>query len=337
MGLDGGIMCYVDTALYEGESILLPRKGTLNNIMYVNEKFWTVDTMYWTEIDESIAYPKYLYLYLSQLDLSWLNTGSGVPSMTNSAYNMIPVSLPNKAIQVKVADQAFAIYEKIHNNKTIIEELEQTLSALYNYWFVQFDFPNEEGKPYRASGGEMVWNEELGRDIPEGWDASSVGKLAGVATGKEDAVFATSSGIYPFFTCSSTTLRCDKPSFDGHAVLIAGNGDFNVKHYTGSFNAYQRTYVVMPNDKAHYALIYLSAIESIASLTAGSVGSIVKFIRKGDVENIPVAIPNDTMCLSVLNQILEAIESYRKENEELVALRDWILPMLMSGQVKVSK
>lgn len=91
----GGLMSHVDEALYSGEAILLPRKGTLSNIMYVNESFWTVDTMYYAVVNDKLADAFYLYSYLSQLDLSNLDSGSTLPSMTKSAYESIVVKLPD--------------------------------------------------------------------------------------------------------------------------------------------------------------------------------------------------------------------------------------------------
>ncbi len=99
----GGIMRYANTALYKKQSILLPRKGTLDNIQYVNNPFWTVDTIYYTEIDESKAVPYFLYYYLKQLDISKLWTGTGVPSMTNDAYYQVTVELPNLTSQHHIA------------------------------------------------------------------------------------------------------------------------------------------------------------------------------------------------------------------------------------------
>lgn len=96
----GGIMTYVDDYLYDGEAVLLPRKGTLNNIMYSKGKLWTVDTMYYALVNEK-ADPYYLYAYLSQLNLSALDSGSTLPSMTSTAYYSIPVKLPNKKTNKK--------------------------------------------------------------------------------------------------------------------------------------------------------------------------------------------------------------------------------------------
>ncbi|MGO1327433.1 MAG: restriction endonuclease subunit S, partial [Streptococcus thermophilus] len=165
----GGLMSHVDEALYSGEAILLPRKGTLSNIMYVNESFWTVDTMYYAVVNDKLADAFYLYSYLSQLDLSNLDSGSTLPSMTKSAYESIVVKLPDLKIQKAVATILFNIRKKLETNNKINQELEAMAKTLYDYWFVQFDFPDQNGKPYKSSGGKMVYNPELKREIPEGW------------------------------------------------------------------------------------------------------------------------------------------------------------------------
>lgn len=159
-------------------------------------------------------------------------------------------------------------------------------------------------------------------------------ELTDVITGKEDANFSTPNGRYKFFTCSNDTLQCDSFAFDSSSILIAGNGDFNVKHYSGKFNAYQRTYVLTPQ-KDYYGLLYLASLYQIKSFKSASTGSIVKFITKGDIESIPVFIPDDSTYSVRMNQLLATKEKNALENEELTKLRDWLLPMLMNGQVKV--
>lgn len=99
----GGIIRYASEAIYRKPSILLPRKGTLKNIQFVNRPFWSVDTSFYTEIDESKAVPYYLYYLLRQLDISRLWTGTGVPSMTSSAYYNIEIQLPDLPTQLRIA------------------------------------------------------------------------------------------------------------------------------------------------------------------------------------------------------------------------------------------
>ena len=158
--------------------------------------------------------------------------------------------------------------------------------------------------------------------------------LTDIITGKEDANFSAPNGKYKFFTCSNEPLRCDEFIFDSSSILIAGNGDFNVKHYTGKFNAYQRTYVLTPQPQ-YFALLYLASQYQINSFKSNSSGSIVKFITKGDVESIPVFIPNEVFYLQKLNALVRLQEQNQNENEELVCLRDWLLPMLMNGQATI--
>ncbi|KQC85578.1 restriction endonuclease subunit S [Butyribacter intestini] len=158
--------------------------------------------------------------------------------------------------------------------------------------------------------------------------------ICNVVTGKEDANFATENGKYKFFTCASTPSLCDEYVFESKSILIAGNGEFNVKHYDGKFNAYQRTYVLSPEPEL-YGLLYLSSLYRINSFKSGSAGSIVKFITKGDVENIPVFIPNDTELIKSINSLVHFQDQVSIENEQLCTLRDWLLPMLMNGQATI--
>ena len=197
----GGLMSHVNEALYSGEAILLPRKGTLSNIMYVNESFWTVDTMYYAVVNDKLADAFYLYSYLSQLDLSNLDSGSTLPSMTKSAYESIVVKLPDLKIQKAVATILFNIRKKLEINNQINQELEAMAKTLYDYWFVQFDFPDQNGNPYKSSGGKMVYHPELKREIPEGWGVAKVEDIAQTGSGgtpKSTNVSYYSNGEIPW-------------------------------------------------------------------------------------------------------------------------------------------
>ena len=119
----GGIITHVSQFLFEHESILLPRKGSLSNIMYVNKPFWTVDTMYWTEVNTEVVYPKYLYYYLRLMDLSSRDSGSTLPSMTFDAYYDISVDVPSLDIQKKVLSLLNPIDDKIVINNKINDNL----------------------------------------------------------------------------------------------------------------------------------------------------------------------------------------------------------------------
>lgn len=278
------------------------------------------------------------YLLSTQLVRDQIEaTASGTKQRNTSPDKIYDVTVwvPNIDQQRIIGRYLYSLEQKCNVNNKICSELETMAKTLYDYWFAQFDFPDENGKPYRTSGGEVVWNEQLKREIPKGWKVTNIGNLTTVVTGKEDANFSSPNGKYKFFTCSQEALLCDTPAFSGQAVLIAGNGDFNVKHYSGEFNAYQRTYVLIPENQVYYGAMYISAKNQIQAFKNGSNGSIVKFITKGDVENIPFILPNDDSIFHQINKLIEKIELCERENEELTKLRDWLLPMLMNGQATV--
>lgn len=209
------------------------------------------------------------------------------------------------------------------------------MKTIYQRWFIEFEFPNKDGKPYKSNNGKFAYNEILKKEIPFDWEVKKIKEITNVITGKEDANFSSENGEYKFFTCSNDILRCNEPAFNGSSILIAGNGDFNVKHYTGEYNAYQRTYVLIPDNIDYYCSMYISALNKINSFKKGSNGSIVKFITKGDVENIDIIVPKQKELLKKLNDILFCIEQNQNENDRLVELKNFLLPMLMNGQINV--
>lgn len=264
-------------------------------------------------------------------------SGTNINNLNQGILGEVKIPLYSKDVQVAITSVLSAIDKKIELNKLICTELDLMAKTLYEYWFVQFDFPDINGKPYKTSGGKMVHNSTLKRDIPAEWEAVSVGKMVEIRTGKEDANFATEDGSFHFFTCGATALRCDQFAFEGKAILLAGNGSFEVKRYEGKFNAYQRTYVLIPANEDLFAPLYFVVNERVKALTSGSRGSIVKFITKGDIEDICIPLPKDRNVefAKVLNSCFSETSRLYEQNLELTELRDWLLPMLMNGQVKV--
>ena len=255
--------------------------------------------------------------------------GATVDRIALNELGNFPIYIPDLKTQQSIAAVLSALDKKIALNKQINAHLEEMAKTLYDYWFVQFDFPDANGKPYKSSGGDMVFDETLKREIPKGWKPFKLSELVTLSTGKEDANFATEQGIYPFFTCSEKILKCDVYSFDTQAILLAGNGTFSVKRFTGRFNAYQRTYVLEPKSKNLYPIVYFVIIDNV-----------IKFITRGDIENIDVVLPNDIENMrfsEVLHTYLLQAELLEKQNHHLTQLRDFLLPMLMNGQVSVAE
>ena len=254
----------------------------------------------------------YLFMTKSvreQLERS--SSGTKVKHTSPEKIYDVEVEIPDVISQQKIANLLWSIDEKIANNNAINDNLEQQLHLIFENMMAK-------AATHKLSGEYTIAQ-----------------NLATVVTGKEDANFSVPNGKYKFFTCSNTPLLCDEYVFDSSSILIAGNGDFNVKHYSGKFNAYQRTYVLTP-DKKYFGLLYLASLYRINSFKSRSSGSIVKFITKSDVENIPVFIPNDRFYLQELNKQIYLQEQNKLENELLVNLRDWLLPMLMNGQATIS-
>lgn len=254
----------------------------------------------------------YLFMTKSvreQLERS--SSGTKVKHTSPEKIYDVEVEIPDVISQQKIANLLWSIDEKIANNNAINDNLEQQMHLIFENMMAK-------AATHKLSGEYTIAQ-----------------NLATVVTGKEDANFSVPNGKYKFFTCSNTPLSCDEYVFDSSSILIAGNGDFNVKHYSGKFNAYQRTYVLTP-DKKYFGLLYLASLYRINSFKSRSSGSIVKFITKSDVENIPVFIPNDRFYLQELNKLIYLQEQNKLENELLVNLRDWLLPMLMNGQATIS-
>jgi type I restriction enzyme S subunit len=310
----GGLMGYTHDFMYNGEAILLPRKGTLTNIQYLNEKFWVVDTTYYVVVNKEKADTKFLCNYLKMISnhLTNLDSGSAVPSMTQKAYQEIPLFLPPLAVQQGIARVLSLLDEKIELNRKISRESFALAQTLYNYTFLQNKNPN--------------------------WNVEKLGDIATIRTGKEDANFATENGEHNFYTCAIEPLKCDTPVFEGKSVLIAGNGNFNVKFCDEKFNAYQRTYVVQPKEDGFWEMIYFAVKNTIQKFVQGSNGSIIKFITLGDVQNVELPIPNPTTLAvfqSSVRPLFAQILACRQQSAELARLRDYLLPLLMSGNASV--
>lgn len=236
----------------------------------------------------------------------------------------VPVNLSD---QRKIAGILSALDSKIENNNKINANLESQAQALFKSWFV--DFTPFKDQPFVDS--------ELG-PIPQGWKVGTLGEFFPIVTGKKDANISSKSGKYPFFSCSQNISWTNDYSFDGFAIIVAGNGDFNVKWYNGKFEAYQRTYVLIPYNPTLTSWLYYAVKYNLNMITIGARGSVIKFITKGDIQNFKVAYPQNIdkhEIVKVLDKINKDIEHNKDEVSCLAKLRDTLLPKLMSGEIKL--
>ena len=176
-------------------------------------------------------------------------------------------------------------------------------------------------------------------------EKASLGDLVKIRTGKLDANAAVEGGRYPFFTCSREIYAIDDYAFDCEAILLAGNnavGDFNVKHYKGKFNAYQRTYVITVNEKQRvlYRFLYFQMLKSLKKFKAQSVGVGTKFLKLGMIKEMEIALPSlaeqqrTVLALDSIRKETERLESiYQQKLAALEALKKSLLHQVFSGQL----
>lgn len=247
-------------------------------------------------------------------------------SLNDGMIRRFKIRFPKeKKYQEKIGKILLTYDSLIENNTKRIRLLEKMAENLYKEWFVRFRFP----------GHEKV---EIENGLPKGWKYVNFGKLSPIVTGKKDANFASPNGKYKFFTCSKADLMADSYSFDCFAIILAGNGDLNVKLYKGQFEAYQRTYVLTPYDISHIYISYYTIQSELDRLLVGAAGAVIKFLTKGMIEKIKIVVPDQSL-LRKFNIMLDANFKIRQnliaQNTLLARQRDLLLPRLMSGKLEV--
>lgn len=312
--------------------ILITSEAPFGQIYYwdSDEKIVLSQRLFDVRLNDEVCH-KYVYYFMTshryQKDLEGRATGTTVTGLRQPELLKSTILLPSLSAQRSIASILSSLDRKIELNNKINADLEEMAQAIFKNWFVDFE-------PFK--GGKFV-DSELGM-IPEGWKVVKLGDFFPVKTGKKDANTASVNGKYPFFSCSQNALCTDSYSFDCDAILVAGNGDFNVKWYSGKFDAYQRTYVLIPYNKKLLALLYYVVKRNLLTITSKARGSVIRFITKGNLTDFEFAIPRDlenNEIVDVFKSINEKIFANIKENSRLSLLRDTLLPRLMSGELEV--
>ena len=273
------------------------------------------------KLNISKVIPEYFrYTLLSSQYKNWIKgnvTGSTRSNINVEGFGKFTFKLPEISEQKRIADILTALDDKIELNNQMNQTLEEIASLLYKRWFVDFEFPDDKGNPYKSSGGEMV-DSELGM-IPKGWEVKELGSFFDVITGKKNANVSEKNGRYRFFTCSRNFTYSDQFEFDTGAIILAGNGDFNVKWYRGKFDAYQRTYVLSPHNQILLDVLFWIIRERLFEITVASKGSVIKFITKGMIENFKIIFPKKSYSkFVIIFSCLNKINEQNTQNNELV-------------------
>lgn len=291
-------------------------------------------------IDSNFCY----YLISSKLVRQQLSAAAQQTKIRHTSPDKImdcTVWIPNLENQIKIGRILTDIDNKIALNRQINDNLEKMAKQLYDYWFVQFDFPDENGRPYKSSGGEMVWNEKLKREIPKDWNYKTIKDFMRIFTGKKDVSKAI-PGDYKFFSCAPEPITSNEYIYDGYVVLISGNGSYTgrVGFYKGKFDLYQRTYACVLDEKPYdisffyYTLKYL--FQPIYS--GGKHGSSIPYIVIGDLADFKFAFQEKVYSLfvNVVRPMFDEQLLRQREIEALTKRRDKLLPLLMNGQVSLN-
>ena len=327
--------------------VLITAVGTIGEILVVKDpNFYFKDgNLIWLRnINFDIINIDYLYYFLKsdlfQKTIKYNNIGAVQKALTIDFLKTVKITLPSLDDQRKLVSVLKSIDKKIQTNNQINQELEAMAKTLYDYWFVQFDFPDQNGKPYKSSGGKMVYHPELKREIPEGWGVESVGNLLDKVTKAEKIennsiefigeipVIDQSQKYIAGFTNNEKALL--QPQ-DGHVIF--GDHTRVVKYINFDYaRGADGTQVLISNNENISNVLLYHMIEDF-DLSNYGYARHFKFLK----EKL-VIVPDKKISLQFANKadvIYKKIRNNIFENQELTQLRDWLLPMLMNGQVKV--
>jgi type I restriction enzyme, S subunit len=342
--------------------IVITHRGTLGQISYIpdNSKFEEYvisQSQFRVALNRKMVDPAFFVYFFhtseGQKRLLANKCHVGVPALAQATTNfkLIEIPLPNINTQHEISSVLSSLDSKIEFNNCINAELEDMAKTLYDYWFVQFDFPDKDGKPYKTSGGKMVWNKELKRAIPEGWKDGELKDIANITMGQSppgESYNEDGKGMIFFQGCTDFGNRFPTVrKFTTQPTRYAKEGDIllSVRAPVGTINIAKEDCCIgrglaALNSKDNCiaylfgVMINLKQIFDRRNVDGTTFGS----ITKDDLFSLKVVKP-DKVTLKryheVINPAFEKQNKIELENLQLSELRDWLLPMLMNGQVTV--
>ena len=311
--------------------------------------------------NESFIDKTYLYYYLLDRTKYLMSSthGSTMLHLTKSFIEDLNVIYPsNIEDQRRIASVLLDLDSKIELNNQINQQLEEMAKSIYDYWFVQFDFPNEEGKPYKSSGGKMVYNKKLRREIPKGWEVKELNELVEVSNETLNPMLSPDKEFkhysIPVFDATETytvekgeEIRSNKFVVNGNDILVSKLNPWfsRVVYVEDEDDMISSTEFVVwrTDDIAMKNYLYMVARNEhfIETNVQAATGTSNSHRRVNPTLMMKYKVPFSSKQVHDFNAIIESsikktIE-LKKENQELASLRDWLLPMLMNGQVEVRR
>jgi len=352
-----GILGYSEKYNYNNILIIGRVGAYCGSIHYHKEKCWVSDNAIAGEVKSDYSID-YLYYLMKSLNLNDRQVGSSQPLLTQGVLNNISVKIyESSQTQQSIAAVLSALDKKIALNKQINARLEQMAKTLYDYWFVQFDFPDANGKPYKSSGGEMVFDETLKREIPKGWEVKS---LKDVLVNRSDNIKSEDlTSNMPYTPIDSLPMR--KMTFSDfqkienartslirysfNDILIGAMRVYFHRVCIAPFDGITRstTIVLKPKKQNHLPFLYQLCNEekTINFASKVSIGTQQPYVNwVNGLAEYKFAMPNLKLIERYSIKIMPLIKSVitrEKQNHQLTQLRDFLLPMLMNGQVSVAE
>ncbi len=291
-----------------------------------------------------VSYHKFMAFYLrSKLFRKTMNNNAIMTlraSLNEQIFSYLDLLLPEYSEQKKIGDYLYLLNQKIELNNKINAELEAIAKLIYDYWFVQFDFPDADGKPYKSSGGKMVYNEVLKRDIPEGWEDTTLGNICDLFQPQTISVKEMSfKGKYLVYGANGVVGRYDNYNQEHCVVTITCRGNScGTINTTRPFSWITGNAMVANPKKDNLSIDYLTNSLHWASVSTVITGSAQPQITRTNLAPLKLLSPSSELVEKYTNIVAPNHEKRIKnleENETLTNLRDWLLPMLMNGQVSV--
>ena len=313
--------------------------------------------------DESQLDGKYLNALLhtdyARLYFSRNASGSGQRySLSVDALDSFPVLLPSLEEQKRIGHIFSRIDQKILLNRSINHYLEAMAKQLYDYWFVQFDFPDENGRPYKSSGGKMIWNEKIKREIPEGWYGDNICRVAEILSGGTPSKAINSyweDGQIPFFApidCDGNLFQlktsdhithdglnhCASSLFTEGTIILTARGSIGKYVVVGTPMAMNQSCYALHSIKDEYEYLYFLTEQLINHLKMKGSGSVFNSVIASDIKHSYLSIGDETVVSTfckVVKPLFEEIKLKSCEIDNLQEQRDNLLSLLMTGQVSV--
>ena len=324
---------------YEGESIILGRKGSIERVHFAEGRFWTIDTAYFLS-DFKDTIPKWLYYFLCSIDLRALNEATGVPSLSRDLLYKISTPTPPPREQSKIAEVLSTVDRAIEQTEALIAKQQRIKTGLMQDLLTR---GIDEHGNLRSEQTHEFKDFPLGR-IPVDWDVATVDRIALITTGDKDTQDADPNAEYPFFVRSQTMEKISSYSFDGEAVLTAGDGvgTGKVFHYfNGRFDFHQRVYCIHSFTEGilgYYFFCYFQThfMARVAQFSAkGSVDS----VRRHMIARMLVPIPcrdEQAQVVNILRSSATTIDDHTAALRKLRNLRAGLMHNLLTGDRRVT-